>query len=124
MPWPSTHGPPSLPSATPTPPTVLWSAVRALLVSRCCRSTIFRAGAFHFFSVIAVFFITGFGIFFALAKRVFYLCQFVRIEPLGFVFPGGLLVHMRVTHGFHQFLAHGNHLFAGLAQNFFFQFLE
>ena len=83
-----------------------------------------RAGSFQIFRRRFLFFAVLLSFFFLHAKSFFHLFQFVRIKPLGFVFSGGLFVHVRVTHRFHQFVAHGDHLFAGLAQNFFFQFLK
>src|SRR6185437_3612787 len=122
MPWPSTHGSASWPPPAPTA-AVLRSAISTLLMPRCCWSAMFRAGAFHFFTVLAIF-VGGFSVFFVLPKRVFHLFQFVRIETLGFVFPSSLIVHVSIAHGFHELVSHGNHLLAGLAKNFLFQFLE
>ena len=72
----------------------------------------------------SIFFVTTFGIFFALPKSFFHFFQFVRIEPFGFVFPGSLIVHVRIAHSFHELISHGDHLLAGLAKDFLLQFLE
>src|SRR6476661_804122 len=104
----STHGTPS--AATTSATTVVRPAISPLLITRRNWNTMFCAGSFQFLGVIALFFVTAFGIFFTLPKRVFHLFQFIRVKPLGFVFAGGLFVHVRVTHRLHQFLAHGDHL--------------
>src|SRR6185312_14618804 len=110
MPRASAHGTSS--ATTAATATVLRPTVCALLVTRCCGSTMFCAGFFHFLCVLAVFFVTAFSIFFGLAKSIFDFFEFVPIKPLNFVLACGLLVHVRISHRFHQFLAHGNHLLA------------
>src|SRR6478736_3646981 len=95
----STHRTPS--AATTPAATVVRPAISPLLVTRRNWNTMFCAGSFQFLGVIALFFVTAFGIFFALPKRVFHFFQFIRVQPLGFVFPRSLLVHVRVAHRFH-----------------------
>src|SRR5690242_13492855 len=100
MPRPSAHGPASLPTATPTA-AVRRSAVRSLVVARRCWDAMFSAGAFHFLSMLAIFFVTGFGFFFTETKSLFYFFQFIGIETLGFIFSSSLIVHVRIAHSFH-----------------------
>src|ERR1700739_732396 len=124
MPRPPPHGPASLPPATSTA-AVRRSAVRSRMVARRYWDPMFNAAVLRSFSVLAIFFVTGFGFFlFAEAESFFHFFQLFRVETLGFIFPGSLIIHVCIAHGFHQLTSHGDHLLAGLAQNFFLQFLE
>src|SRR5215831_4305483 len=123
VPRPAAHG--TTPAAAPAATTVVRPALGTLLVTCSSRCALFRAAVFQvllrrFFD----FYIATLGLVFLPAKSLFHFFHLFRIKPFGFVFPGGPFVHVRVPHGFHQLRAHGYHLFAGLAQNFLFQFLE
>ena len=83
-----------------------------------------RAGSFQIFRRRFLYFAVLLTFFFLHAKSFFHLLQFFRFQSLSFVFSGSAFVHVRVTHRFHQFAAHGDHLFSGLAEDFFFQLFK
>src|SRR5580765_7364394 len=119
----SAHAP-SGRSATASTALVLRSTLRALLVTCCRRGPLLRACAFQIFRRSFFYFVIFRIFFFLQAKSFFHLLQFFPLKSLGFVFSGSTFVHVGITHRFHQLGSHGNHLFAGLPQNFFFQLFK
>src|SRR5580765_8097638 len=111
-------------ASTTATTTVRRSAVCTLLITCCRRCAMLRAGSFQIFRRRFLYFAVLLTFFFLHAKSFFHLLQFFRFQSLGFVFSGSAFVHVRVTHRFHQLAAHGDQLFSGLAQDFFFQLFK
>src|SRR6266853_3027436 len=103
--------------------TVLRSALGALLVSRRRRSALLCARAFQLLGFFLAFF-APLRPFVRQPQCFFDLFQFFGSQPFGFILAGGPFVDVSVSHRFHQLIAHGDQLVAGLAQHFFFHLFE